>query len=183
MDRRPKSRKPTQNKKVIVVGTSNTRAIDMDRFSTANWFATWVEGMTISQATAQINTIDFEPDCVVVHSGTNDLETKDTDLLITQHTEMIKHYRERFPDSQIVISALLPRKGHSRNVYKINAALQKEYSRQDNTVFYSNSHFRIPENLPDFFIADDPKHLNKAGLNVFISGLKKSVSNSLYYDY
>ena len=55
----------------------------MERFGTANWSASWMEGMTISQASAQVNCIDFEPDCVVMHTGTNDLDSKDNEEIIT----------------------------------------------------------------------------------------------------
>jgi hypothetical protein len=64
---------PQKQKSAIIIGTSNTATIDLRRFGTQTWSAQWKEGMTISQTKGQLEQLEEEPECLIIHTGSNKL--------------------------------------------------------------------------------------------------------------
>ena len=52
---------------------------------------------------------DFTTKCVIFHVGTNDL-TKPTDIICKHYTLLLKLARERYPQAQLLVSSILPRR-------------------------------------------------------------------------
>ena len=110
----------------------------------------------------------MDPEILICHTGTNNLDFSDSYSVADSFTDFANIAKEKFPSSKVVISSILPRDDSIQNKVELcNCILERELQSLDIEVL---SHQNV-ENKPDALY--DNKHLNKYhGLPIFTQNLR-----------
>ena len=129
---------------------------------------------TIPHVMQFLNTANVvqQPTKVLIHVGTNDVETKKEPQLRKEVDNMIQLLRNTFPDARIFLSSIFVRKQKEDTLNNIirtmNQYLEDFCDRTQRYTFMDNaciSHNNM----------QDAKHVNPAGLHQFITNIRLAV--------
>lgn len=139
-----------------------------------NHEVTYSRSPTIKTATDLINDSDprNRPSTVLFHTGTNDLEFTDANSVAQDICQLLSATSQKYPDSKILFSSLLPRKDNLHvKTGEVNAFVKQ------NTTKLSNVQVIEHDNLfnTNKDILHDKKHLNRHGLSVFARNLTRTI--------
>ncbi|KAI7792354.1 hypothetical protein IRJ41_006369 [Triplophysa rosa] len=120
---------------------------------------------TTSHAQQIIQDFSGQPSCIIIHTGTNDLHS-----LLNNTADAVRKMAEitsqKFPESLIVISTLLPRRDTPPHIiYSINADISRACSAFPNVHLAHHQHIGLQHLY-------DGLHLHKDGVRVFAKSLK-----------
>ena len=111
------------------------------------------------------------PKTVIIHCGTNDLESEDTAKVIQECKSLLQSIKKKFSNSRIIYSSLLPRQDfYQDDVEEINKCI-KDFCISENIAFVENNNISKPN------LFHDHKHLNDTGVKFFAKNIK-----SAYYE-
>ena len=189
----PRNKKSTyENSEILLLIDSNGRYIN-EKDSAVETSLSWEKKRcpTIDSAINFILEQDFdiEPETVMTHIGTNDLDHMNASKVKDHILDMISILNQKIPTSQVVISGLLPRGDYLNDkVIECNRLLAKEINTLKNTRFidhtnisssrreilFENKHltkyvgvpFPTIPNKPPFFgtrLQNSPKRLSNLG--------------------
>ena len=124
------------------------------------------KGATVDDMTAVCDTVTDKADentVIMIHAGTNDVQSTRSEELLEKYQRMIKKYKEKVNEKNIVISGILPRKFGDKSffnkAFSTNNRL-KTLCAEENVNFVNFwDHFYFNKRL--FWI--DGLHLNKWG--------------------
>ena len=98
------------------------------------------------------------PTVVILHFGTNNLDTSDPNNVITKLTEISTALSTKLPSSKIVVRGFLPRKDFSsRDIHNMNTELSKKLQLKPNIHFAAHANLNNQEATK---MLGDEKHLN-----------------------
>lgn len=120
---------------------------------------------TTSHAQQIIKDFSGQPSCVIIHTGTNDLHSlhNNTADAVRKTAEITS---QKFPESRIVISTLLPRRDTPPHIiYNINAEISRACSAFPNVHLAHHQHISLQHLY-------DGLHLHKDAVRVFAKSLK-----------
>ena len=159
-----KARRNENKKSITILGDSLLKDVKSFKLknainNTANIYVKSFSGATIDDmASYVIPTKKYNPDAVILHCGTNDLNTKDPKDIASKVIDLAKSLHTSHTTA--VVSTLLPRNDNlDQKRIAINKHLQRECN-QRNLAFIHH------ENI------EKTKHLNKSGLYVNSIGTK-----------
>ncbi|XP_066911826.1 dual specificity protein phosphatase YVH1-like [Clytia hemisphaerica] len=110
-------------------------------------------------------TLDKKPDTMIIHCGTNDLQTKKPDEITENIVMLAKMVSEESENTSVIVSEIVPRgDALNRNVDKLNETLQKRCN-ECNIGFIDNSNI------------DPVRHLNNSKLHLNIHGTNELQKN------
>ena len=144
----PKNDTPQQhqpNKKrintaeTIIVSDSNGRYLKPNILC-PNSRNSYIRSPTLGKAKDIIDNTHFtNPRTFIVHCGTNDVEQPQSNEEITEQvTKLVQSINEKYPQSHIIISLLLPRKDETnKKVTEINDIIEKMYSQTKKSAWYT----------------------------------------------
>ena len=117
---------------------------------------------------------DIEPETVITHIGTNDLDYMSASEVKDHILDMISILNQKIPTSQVVISGLLPRGDYLNDkVIECNRLLSREINTLKNTRFID--HTNISSSRREILF--DNKHLTKyVGVPLLKQNILKAVS-------
>ena len=78
------------------------------------------KGATVDDMTAVCDTVTEKADentVIMIHAGTNDVQSTRSEELLEKYKRMIKRYKEKVTEKNIVISGILPRKFGGRSFF------------------------------------------------------------------
>ncbi|CAC5367058.1 unnamed protein product [Mytilus coruscus] len=132
---RSKHKNNTKNdKRVLIIGTSNTQGIDPTKLS-SKFLTGKIKAYTLDKTEEAIQTIDDIPDVLVLHSLTNDLTTKPKEECVNKMDKIIEDTHKRHPDLKIIISLPTPRADdESLNIkaQMLSIMLKEKFNNKDN---------------------------------------------------
>ena len=154
----------------LILGDSNTKHINtkiLDKDSTTRQHTCYTFKEVIDYFKKVI--IKIQPKNILIHCGCNDIDNYEEDALkiIGDIEEVIKIAREKFPESRIILSTLLPRKERKLDtvIAQLNDFIIQLPKRYLNISIMNNS-------MISKYELEDKKHLNRRGFYVFITNLK-----------
>ena len=158
------------NEEYLILGDSNTKHLDIKRLNkfglTKKIFCPHFE--SIIELCGKLKVIT-EPNKILLHCGTNDLDKYDNDPLkiVNKIEDTIKVIRQKFPSSTIVLSTLIPRKDEKfdDSIENINGYIKSLLTKFINIQIMNNNKIYKQQ-------LSDNKHLNKRGFLIFLSNLK-----------
>jgi hypothetical protein len=127
---------------------------------------------TFPQAKKIINNLTSSPKTILIHCGTNDLEITSSNSEITTEIENITSIiHEKHPTSRILLSTLLPRSDKlNERAKELNETLEKTFDKHNMITIIEHGNINC-EHLRD------KKHLDKVGVKLFASNLKRAYFN------
>lgn len=153
--------------KIVILCDSNGKFIDKEKLSTKPTEV--LRCPTLHTAKEIIENTIQQPQVLIIHCGTNDLEHLPPDQVEEQSINLINLAANKHPKTKIIFSTLLSRKDSLNfNIARINQNIQKKCSHVPNIHFVSHD---ISED--QFFF--DHKHLNQRGFRIFINGIKGAI--------
>ena len=108
----------------------------------------------------------------LISVGTNDIDLKDRDEIISKYVEIIELLRSKYPGIKITISELPPRKDkYDDKVRKFNALLG-DLCEQSEDLFLA-----IQEKLRDDIQRNmyDDKHIHRRAIHIFAGNIKRTL--------
>ena len=101
--------KRTPQKDFFLVGSSILREVQKDDIQ--NGVATSIKGGKINDVKETIKRLDFIPKTIVTQIGGNDLDDDETSVesVSASYVTMLTEAKERFPESELIVSGLPPR--------------------------------------------------------------------------
>ena len=161
------------NTQTVILCDSNGRFIKPDILcpdSTTNY----IRCPTLSEAKEFLNEGKLHNvKTFIIHTGTNDLEHHHLNHhLLLKYKEIIKTIRDKYPESRILISSLLPRKDIlNKRVSDLNKNLQEIVNEFPNTILIKHNNIH-KEDL------HDRKHLSQQAVKKFAKNIKASYFNT-----
>ena len=165
----PKPSVTQNNHETIIMCDSNGRHIN-PKLLCPGTKVSYIRCPTIKEANRIIEHTNFtSPKTFILHFGTNDLDsTPSNEDMINQLKITTLSLSEKYPNSKIISSSLLPRKDDiNKQINYINENLEKELSGSPNIVIVKHQNIRIQD-------LRDNKHLNTIGVKRFAQNLKRS---------
>ena len=149
---------------VLFIGDSNLKMMKeeiMDKGSKCQKIICF----TINEVSSLLEDINIvqSPKNIFIHVGTNDLERKSDEEVISQLTGSINQLRTLFNSATIYVSSILPRK--DRSTENINQSLQEVVDVMAKTRF-------VPYQSISANMLGDVKHLNKQGFSLLLSTIR-----------
>lgn len=106
---------------------------------------------------------------LIIHTGTNDITASRTHSVVKGITEVVTKARETFPDTQITLSAILPRSDTPHHIIReINKGLYDACSNIRNVDIIQHDDISSKHLF-------DPVHLNKKGVSLLAKEIKDCV--------
>jgi hypothetical protein len=140
----------------IILCDSNRRHIKPDLLcpNSTNYY---IRCPTLHHAKEIIQDQDFSnPQCIILHTGTNDLEKVSNEELINTYEQVTELIKTKYPNCQLITSGLLPRKDElNMKIPQLNGKLE-EIDNKENYSFVSHDNIGAEE-------LKDKKHLTKRG--------------------
>lgn len=113
--------------------------------------------------------IKYRPKQVLIHCGTNDLERKNANQVIDESINILKQIQENLPTTEIIYSSLLVRQDSLQNqVSEVNDAME-QFCKISKIKFIHNN------NISNYSLFYDYKHLNRRGFRSFARNLKSAI--------
>ena len=126
-----------------------------------------------------VQELDIEPETVITHIGTSDLDYMSASEVKDHIIDMISILNQKIPTSQVVISGLLPRGDYlNHTVIDCNRLLAREINTLKNTRFIDHTNISSARTE----ILFDNKHLTKyVGVPLFKQNILKAVKFIHHY--
>ena len=170
---------PQINKKAssVILCDSNGKYLRLNKLC-PNRQVTYYRCPTITSGNEIISKLPPDsPEMILIHTGTNDLETtKTADLLASKISNLVNTTAKEFPSAKMIYSSLLPRRDVPFNeISKTNSLIEKVCSRITNVHLFEHSYLNISQQN----ILHDQKHLNQDGVKLFAKNLKDAIYDIL----
>ena len=125
--------------------------------------------------------VNNNTNCVVIHCGTNDLDTKSPHQVCNEMDEIISDIFRINPDVQVILSELLPRSQRDidDDVCEINETFHDWYFRERNIFLLKHDKFR---QQPHYMLRDD-RHLQVEAAPIFAASFKFALRKCVRIDY
>ncbi|KAI8484866.1 hypothetical protein Bbelb_374630 [Branchiostoma belcheri] len=175
-------------KRIVLIGDSNAQKLkpnllcpnaDMPRpYWSPNLFTT----PTVLEKLAKE---DNAPQTVILHVGTNDVMAKPKDTIISDFEMTVSTTQSLFPDTEIVVSAVPPRRDSSyrphanADIAEINTHLQNLCSSNEQMTYVNHPQLWSNNDYCPNFYESDGYHLNGDGVRIIASNLKKQATSAL----
>ena len=149
------------NKDIPLLVDSSGRYIDANNLSDESNLS-WSKRRcpAVESAINTIMNLNFisEPETVICHTGTNDLDSKNPLEVEDEIIDMIEIIRQKLPNTKILISELLPR-GHylKQDAMKLNTLIYRHINMMQNVEFLKHDNISNARRQ----VLYDTKHLNK----------------------
>ena len=115
----------------------------------------------------------LEPQAVILHVGTNDIETKQADVVLGQLHDTVDAIHLKFPHTKIILSNIAPRTSFQHALDYVNGNINFTYAESSYVTVCRNS------NIQRRVQALDGIHLRPPGASVLASNFKKCVAAAL----
>ena len=123
----------------------------------------------INEVISQENIRSLKPNTVLIHCGTNDLESQSVEQVYKETTDVLKKVKSQFNESTIMFSSLLSRRDAvNAKVTQLNSKMEY-FCKQHSINLISNNHISYDE------LFRDRKHLNRRGFILFMKNLKSAL--------
>ncbi|KAI8496788.1 hypothetical protein Bbelb_254430 [Branchiostoma belcheri] len=128
---------------------------------------------------------DNAPQTVILHVGTNDVMAKPKDTIISDFEMTVSTTQSLFPDTEIVVSAVPPRRDSSyrphanADIAEINTHLQNLCSSNEQLTYVNHPQLWSNNDYCPNFYESDGYHLNGDGVRIIASNLKKQATSAL----
>ena len=161
-----------ERKGIVFLADSNAKYIDTHKLSrdkeVQHEFCP-----TIRSTITALNTHNFgSPTDIIIHTGTNDLESTPVHQCMADYEELIIIAAEKYPRSRILISTILKRADHVEDLrIQLNAKLRQ-------LTVPPNVHFIQHENILEDMLYDN-KHLRRRCVGAFVRNLKDTLFNRI----
>lgn len=160
--------KSTPEASIQLLCDSNAKYLDLTQLS-PHQKAVSTKCYFISQAQKLIETFSTKPEIMIIHTGTNDLETSTPAKVAEDTVNLLKIASIKMPDTKILYSTLLPRNDELNiHISSINREINKRCVSLPNVHIIDNSD--INQHL-----LYDKKHLNRKGVKYFANNLKSAI--------
>ena len=174
---------PEGSATTLIIGDSNTKKVDPHRFDRSGKTAIRsVPGLTIDKLSTVLDATQPRPDIqnVVCHVGTNNLSIqKDLNTAIIQKmSTLIQSLKSAFPEANIGITGLIPRKGILlKSILALNQSLASLCVSKGVSLIGDKSMFLATiESFPRHLFLGDKVHLNEKGVGVLVTSIKSYLS-------
>lgn len=125
-------------------------------------------------------------DVIILHAGTNDISSgEDPDNVVMKLENIVKKVKHTCPDSEIVVSSILPKKSEqvvNKIIHKTNQSISN-MCQNNNCHFLNNDLFAMKNGKPDYSLLYDNVHLNQTGIAVFGNHIMKTINCVLFAHY
>ena len=151
---------------IVLLIDSNGKSIDSHKFS-YNKRLRKLFCPTIASATKEIRDSDLgTPSHVIIHVGTNDIESNPVEVCQSQFHDLLQLTAQRYPTSKVLLSSLLKRNDDKDQLRSdLNAKLGQICAP------YPNVHRVKNDNISEDHLVDN-KHLKKRNIGLLVSNLK-----------
>ncbi|XP_078678430.1 uncharacterized protein LOC144914451 [Branchiostoma floridae x Branchiostoma belcheri] len=177
-----------KQKRVVLIGDSNAHKLKPHLLCpTADipmpyWSPNLFTAPTVMET---ISKEDITPNTVILHMGTNDVIAKSSETVISEIELVVSTTRSLFPDAEIVISAVPPRRDSNyrpnlnKDITAINKHVEGMCKSNDSLVFVNHPQmWSDGEYNPNMFERDG-YHLNSDGVRILAFNLKRQATNAL----
>ena len=163
----------TRSNEAIFLCDSNGKFLDTKQMFSSKLEVKYIRTPLIEHARSYMQKIRTPPQMILLHTGTNDLETANSaEELISNILMLITEASTKFPSSKILFSTLLPRNDiPTPLITSINDQLISNCSRLPNVQLIK--HDNLFANQPN--ILYDHKHILKRHIGLFAKNLKDAI--------
>ena len=135
---------------------------------------------TLKDALSVLENFKGRGSCIVIHTGTNDLKSKDEKVIVDLTGKCINEAVKKA--EKVVISTIIPPYDElelNTKAQMVDAFITQAFSNKESIIISDNCNLNTRmDNAGKFFILDR-LHLNEQGTKIFASNLKTSVCNAL----
>ena len=170
--------------KVLIIGDSNTRDIDSEKFSGKMQTEIINRAFTCELATQELErqkNRDF--DAIVLHVGTNHAKQHDQPTVKCSNTvkSMIDSALHNHPTSKIIVAPIPPSQNSKIDgkITDINSLVEKHFMNNDRISFVLNGKVRKREGQKYVFLKD-MYHLSDSGTKILAGAIKRSIKEALF---
>ncbi|CAH1259003.1 TMEM53 [Branchiostoma lanceolatum] len=185
----PRPQHSTQkSKRVVIIGDSNAKKLKPGLLSPTADVPRPYWAPTLPATLSALETISKEtspPSTVVLHVGTNDTVTKSKEEIIDDFDTTICSTQSLFPNADVVISAVPPRRSSrqnpdiNENIMAINKHLQDRCQANASFTFVNHAKLWSNDDHNKEMFERDGYHLNADGVRVLAYNIKKQATGPL----
>eukprot|EP00112_Aurelia_sp_Birch-Aquarium-sp1_P021061 Seg5571.1 transcript_id=Seg5571.1/GoldUCD/mRNA.D3Y31 product="putative RNA-directed DNA polymerase from transposon X-element" protein_id=Seg5571.1/GoldUCD/D3Y31 len=121
------------------------------------------------------------PECILIHCGTNDLQSRNPEEIVTLMMECIEVATAKA--QTVIVGSLLPRYDDPNLHLKtqiVNAMLLEKSMENDQLFMCDNNNLNIREDQVRKFFTEDKLHLNQEGSSVLASNIRSKICGVLH---
>lgn len=166
--------KKSANHKILLMGNSHVKYINTDYFL-KDCIVDKLTVSTFEEANEKIQNYSTDYECVFIHFFTNDLRNNTPEDCIQLCSDLIDVIKSHCTFAKITISlpfACLKDQTLNDKIMKCNVLLQYTYLNSLDILICDNHNLGSRGTPVKKFLANDGLHLNKQGMNVFVSNIK-----------
>ena len=169
--------------KVLIIGDSNTRSLNSDKFSNKINTTIISNAFTCEDAAKHVAALkENSYDAVLLHLGTNHAKNREESTItcVQKLSNMIEETLLSFPQSKLLISQLPPSQ-HSKvdgKITDINALIIKKYESNSRITFIKKSKLWKRQGQQYIFLQDN-YHLSEDGVKILASSMKRAIKDVL----
>ncbi|KAI8517759.1 hypothetical protein Bbelb_037760 [Branchiostoma belcheri] len=177
-----------KRKRVVIIGDSNAQKLKPALLSpTADvpkpyWAPTLPGKLSTLE---ELSKDKSPPSTVIFHVGTNDVVAKSKEEIVDDFDTMISSTQSLFPNAEVVISAVPPRRGSrqnpevNNNILDINNHLRDRCQANSSFTFVSHAKLWSNGDYNKAMFERDGYHLNSDGVRVLAYNIKKQATQPL----
>ncbi|CAH1270958.1 Hypp4525 [Branchiostoma lanceolatum] len=177
-----------KQKRVVLIGDSNAHKLKPNLLCpTADipmpyWSPNLFTAPTVME---NISKEDTTPNTVILHMGTNDIMGKSKETVISEVEVVVSTTRSLFPEAEIVISAVPPRRDSdyrpnlNKDIAAINHHVEDMCKSNESLIYVNHSQMWTDGDYNPNVFEKDGYHLNNDGVRILAFNLKRQATSAL----
>ena len=183
--RRSSRRQPQTPKKpcVLVIGNSHFDRVTARRL-VPSADVVFRSAYTLEGASKVLDSLDFTPDCVVLHQITNDVKFYTPRECVNYLNDFVAKFVTEHPSCKVIISMGIPRSDDielAANTELVNVLIKQSVLTADssNVTFCDHSNFSTNGYVKDHLLHTDGYHLSSEGQRLMCSNVRYKIELTL----
>ncbi|CAH1253656.1 EFCAB8 [Branchiostoma lanceolatum] len=179
----------TPPKRVVLIGDSNAQKIKPNLLCPSSdmprpyWSPNLYTAPTVLD---NLSKEEITPNTVILHLGTNDLMSKPKETVISEFEVAVSTTQSLFPDAEVVLSAVPPRReansyrpNINNDILSVNQHLENMCKANDTLLYVDHPQLWSENNFNDHMFEKDGYHLNENGTKILAFNMKRKATKAL----